>query len=60
MSTNHGQFYDVSNDISSRIEKAESKLGGELDPAKKGEIVGTMLARSAVPRLLQECVPGRD
>lgn len=38
----------ISKDISSRIEKAESKLGGELDPAKKGEIVGTVLAGSAV------------
>jgi hypothetical protein len=38
----------ISKDISSRIEQAESKLGGELDPAKKGEIVGTVLAGSAV------------
>jgi hypothetical protein len=38
----------ISKDISSRIALAESKIGGELDPAKKGEIVGTVLAGSAV------------
>ena len=39
---------NISKDISSRIELAESKLGGPLDASTKGEIVGTVLAGSAV------------
>lgn len=37
----------ISDDISARIEKAESILGSPLDAAAKGEIVGTVLAGSA-------------
>jgi hypothetical protein len=38
----------ISKDISTRIETAESEIGGPLDAASKGEIVGTVLAGSAV------------
>mmetsp|Transcript_13528 Transcript_13528/g.38050 ORF Transcript_13528/g.38050 Transcript_13528/m.38050 type:complete len:384 (+) Transcript_13528:93-1244(+) len=38
----------ISESISMQIEKAESKIGGPLSAAAKGEIVGTVLAGSAV------------
>eukprot|EP00531_Pseudo-nitzschia_arenysensis_P015168 CAMPEP_0116143188 /NCGR_PEP_ID=MMETSP0329-20121206/15315_1 /TAXON_ID=697910 /ORGANISM="Pseudo-nitzschia arenysensis, Strain B593" /LENGTH=358 /DNA_ID=CAMNT_0003638487 /DNA_START=12 /DNA_END=1088 /DNA_ORIENTATION=+ len=39
---------NISKDISSRIEEAEFKIGKPLDASAKGEIVGTVLAGSAV------------
>lgn len=38
----------ISDDISFQIEEAESKIGGTLSAAAKGEIVGNVLAGSAV------------
>ena len=39
---------NISGDITARIKMAESKLGAPLDASAKGEIIGTVLAGSAV------------
>ncbi|VEU34111.1 unnamed protein product [Pseudo-nitzschia multistriata] len=45
---NGPNWESISENISSQIEKAESKIGAPLSAAAKGEIVGTVLAGSAV------------